>query len=73
MGHSLAPLTSVSKNTILSKNEIVCGEMLIGKWAIVGDYKATQVAKPLLNCIPNVNIYNCKNASARLVIAEVAC
>jgi arylsulfatase len=46
MGHSLAPLTSGSKNTILTKNEIICGEMLNGKWAIVGDYKATQVAKP---------------------------
>ncbi len=46
IGHSLVPLTSGSKSTIITENEIVCGEMLKGKWAIKGDYKAVQVAKP---------------------------
>lgn len=46
MGHSLIPLTSGSKKTVIDKDEMICGEMLDGRWALKGDYKATQVATP---------------------------
>ncbi len=45
-GHSLVPLTSGKKSAVISENEIICGEMLQGKWAIKGDHKAVQVALP---------------------------
>lgn len=45
-GHSLVPITSGKKNAIISENEIVCGEMRQGKWAVKGDYKAVQIPQP---------------------------
>ncbi len=46
LGHSLIPITSGIKNTVRAKDEVMCGEMLNGRWVIKGDYKATQIAKP---------------------------
>jgi len=45
-GYSFEPLATGKKSNIISENEIICGEMIKGKWAIKGNYKAVQVAKP---------------------------
>ena len=46
MGKSLVDITTGKKTNVLSKNEFLCGEMLNGKWAVKGDFKATMVAEP---------------------------
>jgi len=45
-GRSLTKLLSGEQENVYSKTDIVAGEMANGKWARLGDYKASFVPKP---------------------------